>query len=104
MSWRTVRAVIDMFVDGGCISDEELAAEALAADPEAPLDEHARPFTIAAGADEEFALLPDWYMPPVRHSRGSRVVASVVLLIVGSLLLSEAFGLCLTYGRVEIPI
>jgi hypothetical protein len=32
------------------------------------------------------------------------VVASVVLLIVGSLLLSEAFGLCLTYGRVEIPI
>jgi hypothetical protein len=96
--------VIDPVVDGAWVSDEELAAEALAADPDAPLDDDAMPFPLAVTDDDGFALLPDWYMPPARRSRGSRVVASVVLLIVGSLLLSEAFGLCLTYGRVEIPI
>jgi len=95
--------MIDPVVDGVWISDEELAAEALAADPDAALDDDALPFPLSRAVDE-FALLPDWYMPAARRSRGSRVVASVILLIVGSLLLSEAFGLCLTYGRVEIPI
>ncbi len=96
--------VNDPVLDGMWVSDEELEAEALAADPDAPLDDDALPFPLAGEVDDGFALLPDWYMPPARRSRRTRVVASVVLLIVGSLLLSEAFGLCLTYGRVEIPI
>jgi hypothetical protein len=89
----------DRVVDEGWISDDELAAEALAADPNQDVGDDAVPFTLEGG----FGLLPAWYMPPPRRSRGSRMVASVVLLLVGSLLLSEAFGLCVTYGRVEIP-
>jgi hypothetical protein len=81
------------------ISDEELAAEALAADPDLALDDDALPLDAA-----RFTLLPPWYMPAAGRSRHARVAAIVVLLIVGSLLLAEAFGVCLTYGRVEIPL
>jgi hypothetical protein len=81
------------------ISDDELAAEALAADPDLVLDEDA----LALDAPG-FALLPTWYMPAAGRSRHARIAAIVVLLIVGSLLLAEAFGVCLTYGRIEIPI
>ena len=96
--------VNDPVLDGMWVSDEELEAEALAADPNAALDDDALPFPLAGQVDDGFGLLPDWYMPPARRSPSTRAVASIVLLIVGSLLLSEAFGLCLTYGRVEIPI
>jgi hypothetical protein len=82
------------------VSDEELTAEALAADPDIFLDDDAVPL----GGDEGFALLPAWYMPACGRARHQRVAAMVVLLIVGSLLLAEAFGLCLTNGWVEIPI
>ena len=44
------------------ISDEELEAEALAADPDAPVADDAVPWaTAVGGADDD--LLPDWYMP-----------------------------------------
>ncbi len=82
------------------ISDDELTAEALAADPEQAIDDDAVPF----GGDGGFSLLPEWYMPPSGRPRHARIAAAIVLLIVGSLLLAEAFGLCLTSGRIEIPI
>jgi hypothetical protein len=85
------------------ITDEELAAEALAADPELWSDEDAVPFGVD-GADSAFALLPAWYMPAPGRPPHARFAAIVVLLVVGSLLLAEAFGLCLTYGRIEIPL
>jgi hypothetical protein len=95
-----LRDVIDEAV---WITDEELAAEALAADPDLVLDGDAVPFGGDAGANG-LALLPAWYMPAAGRPRHARVAAIVVLVIVGSLLLAEAFGLCLTNGRIELPI
>ena len=79
------------------ITDEELEAEALAADPDAPIDVDAEPF--GAPAD---GLLPAWYMPingPVRRSPGRRFA---VVGIIAALLVVNAAGLCVTYGLPEI--
>ena len=64
----------------------------------------ALPFDAAPGADGAFSLLPAWYMPAPGRSPRPHVATAVVLLIVGSLLLAEAFGICLTYGRFEFPL
>jgi hypothetical protein len=92
----------DLVDDELWVSDEELTADALAADPDLALDDDALPF--AAAGEDSFALLPSWYMPAAGRPRHARVAAIVVLVIVGSLLLAEAFGLCLTNGRIELPI
>ena len=80
------------------ISDEELEAEALAADPDAPIDDDAEPF----GGASEPGLLPEWYMPingPIRRTRSRRVV---VIGIIVALLVVNGAGLCVTYGLPEI--
>ena len=79
------------------ISDEELTALALAADPDQPLDSDAVP--LNEYLDNSVGLLPEWYMAPVvaRHIR--RGPQLVVLLMVGAFLVIEAFGLCSTYGQ-----
>lgn len=79
------------------LSDEELTALALAADPDAPLNEDAVPFQVPLGGSP---ALPGWYMPAVtaHHVRGWRV--PVVVLLVASFLLIDALGLCMTYGWV----
>ena len=78
------------------ISDDELTALALAADPEPALGPEAVPITTHRNLPA--ASLPLWYMPPVsaRAAGGWRVpiVASVVL----ALLLINVLGLCITYG------
>ena len=79
------------------LSDAELAAEALAADPEPDLA-GAVPFATVMGEEPE-AGLPAWYMPtPVggAHLFGWR--RGVVLTFVLALLVIEAFGLCTTFG------
>ena len=80
------------------ITDEELEAEALAADPDTPIDDGAEPF----GATPETGLLPEWYMPaPAAFGRTrSRVVA--VSVIIASLVVVNGAGLCVTYGLPEI--
>ena len=83
------------------ISDEELTALALAADPDAPIGDHAVPLrSIDAEAD---SLLPAWYMPAsagrVRRDWRSRVAISMAVGIV----LINACGLCITNGFPEIP-
>lgn len=80
------------------ITDEELEAEALSADPDVPIDGDAEPF----GGSPNAGLLPDWYMPvggPVRRTRSRRIV---VVGIIVSLLIVNAAGLCVTYGWPEI--
>jgi hypothetical protein len=80
------------------ITDEELEAEALAADPNAPIDDDAEPFGGATGS----GLLPAWYMPvngPIRRTRSRRVV---VIGIIVALLVVNGAGLCVTYGLPEI--
>jgi hypothetical protein len=85
-------------------TDEELAEQALAADPDAGVGDDAVPFPVARG---EFGdLLPDWYMPAPAGAgdpalRGRRKVVSSV--IIGSLFLVNAMGLCITDGSLEIP-
>lgn len=85
------------------ISDEELTALALAADPDLPFDDDAEPFDARPGMGAGDGLLPDWYMPSPGRSRRRRS-AIVALVIIASLLLVNAYGLCVTYGHVEIPL
>ena len=77
--------------------DDELTAQALAADPDAPLPPDAVPW----GAADE-GLLGDWYMSPSlpRHRGGWRAV--VALAVVVGLVAINAAGLCITYGHLVI--
>lgn len=78
------------------ITDEELTAQALAADPDQPLDPDAVPFRgPGAGA----GLLPDWYMPaPASGTRSARRTLVVAVLIASALLIN-GLGFCITYGQ-----
>lgn len=82
------------------LTDEELTALALAADPGAPPDPDAVPLDLyLAASGRGVPALPGWYMPPVRGRRGGRHwLLPVVLVVVGAFLLIDAFGLCNTYG------
>jgi hypothetical protein len=83
-------------------SDEELTALALAADPDAPLAEDAVPFTDVTGSAAE-GPLPSWYMPAAAGGRlltGWRRLPPA--LIVGSLLVINGCGLCITYGKLGL--
>ena len=79
------------------MTDEELTALALAADPDAPLAADAVPFSIYP--DEPFGALPAWYMPPAmaRYAGGWRRFG--IFAIIAAFLLIDAFGLCITYGQ-----
>ena len=80
------------------LTDDELAEMALAADPDAPLDDDSVSPFQAAG----LGLLPDWYMPAVAAGlpllQGWR--RRVAFVIIASFLLINAYGLCSTYGHV----
>jgi hypothetical protein len=79
------------------ISDDELTALALAADPDLPLEPDAVP--LSEYLSSPVGLLPEWYMAPAtaRHIRlGPRIV---VLAVIGVFLVIEAVGLCSTYGQ-----
>jgi hypothetical protein len=86
------------------ISDEELAAEALAARPEA-LPDDAVPWTEVVDADTHgLDLLPGWYMPPPMI--GGRLLDGwrrrLALIVIVAFLAINAAGLCSTYGIVEL--
>jgi len=89
-----------MSADAIEISDEELTALALAADPDAGVDDDAVPFGGGDG-DGPDGLLPAWYMPAPRQraGRSRRVVFAV---FIGALLLVNGAGLCVTYGLPEL--
>ena len=83
------------------ISDEELTALALAADPDAPIADDAVPVrSLQAEGDP---LLPLWYMP-VSASRARKDWRAVVAVAIAvGLVLINAFAICVTYGFPEIP-
>jgi hypothetical protein len=86
------------------ISDEELAAEALAARPEA-LPDDAVPWTEVVDADTQgLDLLPGWYMPPPMI--GGRLLDGwrrrLALIVIVAFLAINAAGLCSTFGIVEL--
>lgn len=79
-------------------TDAELAALAMAADPDAPIPADAEPF----GGSVTSPLLPAWYMPAPQAGRGGVRRGLAVAAIVGSLLVVNGVGLCVTYGIPEI--
>jgi hypothetical protein len=100
-----VTAVFDPVTDlgtdegagGDSFTDDELTALALAADPDEPLALDARPLSLYA---PRFAgALPTWYMAPVTAGVTRSWRLPVVIIIVASFLLIDAFGLCITYGQ-----
>ncbi len=85
------------------ITDEELTALALAADPDLGVADGAVAIDLAGMAEPgRVHPLPDWYMPvPVGAPRPLRGWRRVVgLVIVASFVLINAYGLCSTYGVV----
>ena len=88
------------------ITDEELTDLALAADPDAPVDDSAVEFWTVVGHSDTGAL-PSWYMPaPMRPRRidGWRRVAvrCGVASVIASFLAINACGLCNTYGQLHL--
>jgi hypothetical protein len=82
------------------LSDEELTAMALAADPNAPIDRDAVPWLGGSAAHQ--SLLPDWYMPSpmaIRHGRGTQF--AIIFIVLGFLII-DAFGLCVTSGFISL--
>ena len=83
------------------LSDAELTALAMAADPDAPMDKDAVPLHIHL-AQFAGAALPEWYMAPAMARSGQRWRTPVVLAIVAAFLLIEALGLCNTFGQLTL--
>ena len=85
---------------GGRLTDAELTALALAADPDAPIAEGAVPIGIHLA--QMGLSLPMWYMPPVARRGGSRWKAPLVIVVVSAFLLIDLMGLCNTYGLLSL--
>jgi hypothetical protein len=79
-------------------SDDALTALALAADPEVDLGDDAVPFVVDGGLD----LLPSWYMPAAQAAGSTSRRRLVVGVVIGSLVVLNALGLCVTYGSVVV--
>jgi hypothetical protein len=81
---------------GEQLTEAELTALALAADPNAPLSDDAIPLSMHLA---QFAgALPQWYMPPAMARNGSKWRVPVIATIVAAFVLIEGLGLCNTYG------
>src|SRR5687768_6168692 len=98
--WAYAPLVPSSLVDDVEISLDELTEQALAADPDTAVDDDAVPF--ATNDPSGTPLLPEWYMPVPQSFARTPARRRVALLIVGALLLLNGFGLCVTYGYVEI--
>lgn len=83
------------------ISDEELTALALAADPDQPLGADAVPLPSSSAAMAT-GLLPEWYMPAPRSMGGGPLRRWLIGGLVVALLSVSGAGLCVTYGLPEI--
>ena len=82
------------------VSDEELTAEALAANPDPPIGDGAVP--LRWSTDGEQGLLPEWYMPARASAVRGRARRWLLGGIVVGLLVINGVGLCVTYGFPEI--
>ena len=95
--WGTV-VVVPGLLDDQDINDHELAALALAADPDQPIDDDAVPLAL----HDRRGLLPEWYMPAPMSTRQGTARRWVVGWLVLSLVAINCAGLCVTYGFPEI--
>jgi len=85
------------------LTDEELTALALAADPDAEVPADATSLWDLTRGHEEH-LLPEWYMPsPMAGMLGAhRWWRWVAVAIIVAFLAIDAYGLCSTYGEVVL--
>ena len=91
--------VVQSDIHGGVsISDDELTALALAADPDQPVDPDARPISLGAAA----GLLPEWYMPAPTSTAGGSARRWLLGGLVVILVAINCAGLCVTYGFPEV--
>lgn len=84
------------------VSDAELEAQALAAQPVEVADDDAVSYWDVAER-EDLGLLPEWYMPGPRAG-ARRLVGwkrTLAWVLIGTFLSIDAAGLCFTYGRIE---
>jgi hypothetical protein len=95
--WGTV-VVVSGLLDGHDIDDDELAALALATDPDQPIDDDAVPLDL----NEPRGLLPEWYMPAPMSTQRGTARRWVLGWLVLSLVAVNSAGLCATYGFPEI--
>lgn len=81
------------------LTEDELTAQALAADPDQPLSPLAVPFRSepTKGAD----LLPEWYMPAVVPGRSTPGRRAVALAVVVAAVVINGLGFCITYGTLS---
>jgi len=79
------------------ISDEDLTAQALAADPDPPLGPDAVPFR--GDQPPGMGLLPDWYMPAPAGARPGPGRRAVAVAVVAAALVINGLGFCITYGQ-----
>ena len=86
-------------LEGEGVTDEELTALALAADPDGPLDPDAVPLSFYLS--QLPGQLPEWYMPAAA-TRIRRWRWPVVVAVVAALLLIAGSGLCVTYGQIVV--
>ncbi len=88
------------------LSDAELTALALAADPDEPLGPDAVPLSVylsqVPGLAQVSGLLPSWYMPEAMATTGRRWRTPIILAIILAFVMIEAWGLCSTYGQVVL--
>jgi hypothetical protein len=82
------------------LSDDELTALALAADPRELLDPDAVPWTGATALSQ--GPLLDWYMPRATATRRGRPTMVVIAAIIVGILVINAFGLCITSGFLSL--
>ena len=82
------------------LTDDELTDLALSADPDVSVDDDAVCLWDLTG-DRPGHRLPEWYMP---SPMGARLLYGwrrrVIVFIIISFLVIDAYGLCNTYGRV----
>jgi len=78
------------------LTDDELAALALAADPDAGIPDDALPIHVHLATFG--SPLPSWYMPPAMSRGGRRWKLPFVIAVVAAFLVIDGLGLCNTYG------
>lgn len=83
---------------GDEVSDAELSALALAADPDVEVPADAVPFGELTGTAPA-GPLPAWYMPAAVSGRLTGWRRLPPAFVVASLLVINASGLCITYGK-----
>lgn len=82
------------------VSDEELTALALSADPHPPIDLSVAPWHPTA--DGLVGLLPEWYMPTPYGARRGGATKFAIGVVVAGFVLINALGLCITYGYISL--